>query len=69
MNMVITNRLLSDGVIALMIITIVQNETGGEAALSSFLRYCGFLNEADGLSLIKRCVEFVLAIATRARTQ
>ena len=51
--MVITNRLLSDGVIALMIITIVQNETEGKAALSTFLRFGGFLNEADGLSLIK----------------
>ena len=68
MNMIITNRLLSDGVIALMIITIGQNKNRGEAALSAFLHFGCFFNEADGLSLIKRCVEFMLAIATRART-
>ena len=68
MNMIITNRLLSDGVIAFMIITIGQNENRGKAASSTFLRFGCFLNEANGLSLIKRCIEFMLTIATRTRT-
>ena len=45
------------------------NETFGKAALSNFLRFSRFLNEADGLSLIKRRIEFVLTIATRAGAQ
>ena len=45
------------------------NETFGEAASSNSLRFSRFLNEADGLSLIKRRIEFVLTIATRAGAQ
>ena len=45
----------------------VKHENEGKASVSTFLRFSCFLNEANGLSLIERCVEFVLTIATRAR--
>ena len=52
----------------LIIITIVQMKFGGEVVSSISLRFSCFLNEANGLSLIKRRVEFVLTIAAGART-
>ena len=52
----------------LIIITIVQMKFGGEVVSSISLRFSCFFDEANGLSLIKRRVEFVLTIAARART-